>query len=519
MLQRAAVSLLSRLPSAGVALALASGCGKPAPPPPAGQLVVRITDGAGGPLIAGRIGFFDGDRLIELGTRDLYGQTRQGAGACSMGDRAVGTANGVLVPYGEASLPIGGGCGVPLGRHRVIAWRGFEHEAWQGEVTVTAEHGARLELPLERVWRADDALVADLHVHAAPSNDSTVPPAWRVMGQLCAGIQVTALSNHGINGDLNGAIATLGLQRAIVSIASNEGSSAQAHVGVYPVPVDRAAARGGSVDEPTMAPWSREQILAWARAVPGAIVQVNHPRFRMYALFDSARWDGTRWPPPFPLEFDAVEVLNGHNAFNAPGDRRIDEVVRDFYTLVGHDAWVTAVGASDTHHLESVIDGVARTYVLLDDPRAADLAQGFDQAAFVAAIRGRRAVATTGPWLDVKVTDGGGGRAAGPGQTLEARSGRVRVAVTLHQASYVHADAIRVLVGGTVVRTEPVPDGARHHRFTVEVDVTDATWIGVDAGGDRPLPVWMTGTYQQDKHRPGATPFAIVNPIRIRVPA
>ena len=37
--------------------------------------------------------------------------------------------------------------------------------------------------------------------------------------------------------------------------------------------------------------------------------------------------------------------------------RRIDEVVRDFYTLVGHGAWVTAVGASDTHHLDGVVDG------------------------------------------------------------------------------------------------------------------------------------------------------------------
>ena len=39
------------------------------------------------------------------------------------------------------------------------------------------------------------------------------------------------------------------------------------------------------------------------------IIQVNHPRFRSVALFDNTGWDGVAWPPPFPLTFDAVEVL------------------------------------------------------------------------------------------------------------------------------------------------------------------------------------------------------------------
>jgi hypothetical protein len=60
-------------------------------------------------------------------------------------------------------------------------------------------------------------------------------------------------------------------------------------------------------------------LLAWARALPGRpLIQINHPRFRVYALFDNTGWNGVSWPPPFPLDFDAVEVLAGHTAFNAP---------------------------------------------------------------------------------------------------------------------------------------------------------------------------------------------------------
>jgi hypothetical protein len=87
--------------------------------------------------------------------------------------------------------------------------------------------------------------------------------------------------------------------------------------------------------------------------------------------------------------------------------------------------------------------------------------------------------------------------------------------VELAQAGWVHATRIRILVGGTVVREEAVPPTARRHRVTLDAPVTAPTWIGVDAGGDDSLPVEMTGTYQQEKGRPGVVPFAVINPIWI----
>jgi hypothetical protein len=170
---------------------------------------------------------------------------------------------------------------------------------------------------------------------------------------------------------------------------------------------------------------------------------------------------------------------------------------------------VVGGGPRHTHHLKGVLDGVARTYVFVDDARTAP----FDAAGFVAALRARRAVATTGPWLDVEVVDGSGGATAGPGQELRAPSGTVRVDVELRQAGWVHATRVRVRAGGVVVREEEVPAGARRHRVIVDVPVTAATWIGVDASGDEPLPVEMTGTYQLEKKRPGVVPYAVINPI------
>ncbi|HVV86666.1 MAG TPA: CehA/McbA family metallohydrolase, partial [Kofleriaceae bacterium] len=485
---------------------------------PHGKLTVEVHDGVGGPLVPARVLFWDGDEPLHFGNLDYLGGKRQVAGVCTLGPGVLAGWHGLMLAHGSGEVPIDGGDGcepspaLPGGRYRVWAWRGFEYDLWQGEVEVKAGKDARLDIALVRAWDPGSALAADLHVHAAMSNDSQVPMRVRAITQAVSGLRVTALSDHAASGDLDQAIVDEGLEPWLASIASNEAGNDTAHYGVYPVPVDPEAPRGGSPDAAAMSHWTPAQAMAWGHGLAGhPLVQINHPRFRVYALFDTTGWDGVTWPPPFPLDFDAVEVLAGHTAFNVAGDRRIDEGVRDFYTMIGHGLWVTGVGTSDVHHLSGVLDGVARTYVFVDDPRT----QPFDEPAFVAAVRAHRAVATTGPWLDVEVAPAGGGAAAGPGQTVHAPGGQVTVDVELAQANFIHADHLRVLVGGQVVRTEALDPDEQRHRLTLTVPVTPPTWIGVDAGGDTPLPVELTGTYQLEKGRAGVTPFAIINPVRV----
>jgi hypothetical protein len=483
-----------------------------------GHLRLSVRDGVGGKLVPARVLLWSGDEPLRFGKLDYNGGKRQVAGVCTLGPGVLAGWHGLMLAHGAGEVPVGGGDGcepspaLPPGRYQVWAWRGFEFDLWKGEIQVAADNDAQLDIALVRAFDPGSALAADLHVHAAASNDSLVPLGVRAITQATSGVQVTALSDHAAAGDLDQAIVDQKLEGWLASIASNEAGNDTAHYGVYPVPVVRGAPRGGSPDVPTMARWTPAEAMAWGHALPGRpIVQVNHPRFRVYALFDTSGWDGVRWPPPFPLDFDAVEVLAGHTAFNVDKDRRIDESVRDFYTLVDHGVAVTAVGTSDVHHLSGVLDGVARTYVFVDEPRT----QPFDEAAFIAAVRGHRAVATTGPWLDVEVAPVGGGAAAGPGQVVHAPGGQVVIDVELAQANFVRADHVRVLVGGKVVRDEPIAAGARSHRLKLTVPVTPPTWIGVDAGGDEPLPVELTGTYQIEKGRAGVTPFAIINPIRV----
>jgi len=481
-------------------------------------LIVRISDE--GVAVPARLMFFDDSGApVRFGALDFLDGSRQSRGFCWIAPGALGTWDGLVLPWGTAAIPERAPCGdalaLPAGRYRVWAWRGIEYQRWEGEVTLGA-HVVRLDIALERAFAPDGALAADLHVHAAASPDSGVPAVVRAFSLASAGIQVVALSDHNVNGSLAEEIAVAGMDRWLASIASNELSSDWAHVGVYPVRVEAGQPGGGSPPESQTADWPADRVLAWARAHRDAIVQVNHPRYRATALFDLAGWDGLAWPPPFPLVFDAVEVLSGDTIFNAPGDRRQDEGVRDFYTLIDHGVLVTAVGNSDTHFLTYIRDGLTRTYVLVDEPRVAP----FDEAAFVAAIRARRVVATSGPWLDVEgVAAGGGGGLAGPGQALAAPGGRVTLDVAVRQARFSHADRLRVRAGTGagpwVVAEIAIPPGGAW-RGTVEVDLGGADgWIGVDCGGDDPLPVELTGDAQQLAGRPGAVPFAIANPILV----
>ena len=514
-----------------LALVVIGRCSRPPAAPPAPRLpspppvstttlVVRVTD-RGAPVGARVLLLAGPDAPLHMGTIDMYGK-RQSAAACPIAPDVIGSWDGLIFARGVGEVPVGvDGCvpspAIPYGRYQVLAWRGVEYELWRGAVDLSARRGrVELDVPLERAWIPYGTLAADLHVHAHASIDSTMPNPQRVIAQAAAGIEVIALSDHNASGDLDAEIAALGLEDAVASIASNELTSELFHLGVYPVQVVRGAPRGGGPPESEIVTAGAAKLFALGRTLsPAGVLQVNHPRLRASALFDNTGWDGVAWPPPFPLVFDAMEVLSGHTAFNTSGDRRIDETVRDYYTLLDHGHPIAPLGNSDTHDLNWILDGTARTYVFVDRPSTAP----FDEAAFLDALRGRRVVATTGPWLDLEVAAQVGGPTVGPGQLLRAR-GRAWLDLTVQQAAFVHTSRVRITVGGPRGRHRvvviDVPPKERSFRWVgaVEVGAVD-TWIGVIAEGDDALPLEVTGTHHHDYGRSGVTPYAIVGPVLV----
>ncbi|HEY4242792.1 MAG TPA: CehA/McbA family metallohydrolase [Kofleriaceae bacterium] len=504
--------------AAAALAALACGCGDhPAPPRPAADapaqapgLVLRVT--ADGVPAAARVLLVDahGDPL-RFGTIDLFGQ-RQGPAACRVTADVTATWDGIIVGKGSAELPVGprgdDTCkppAVPPGHYHVVAWRGLEFERWERDVDLRAGVRTELDIALERAWRAPGTLAADLHVHAYHSDDSNIAEESRVLSLAAAGVQVAGEANHNHADTFAPAIATQHLGAVLAAVPDVELTSDWTHVNVYPAALDHPIDWDATVDA------KPDALLAQARAFPGdPIVQVNHPRFRVTALFDTLGWDGFAWPPPFPHNFDAVEVLNGFDAFSAPGDHREAQCAHDFFELTDRGWLVAPMGNSDSHDYNWVLDGTARTYVYVPDART----EPFDQAAFIAAIRARRTVATTGPWLDLDV---GGAK---PGGHVVAR-GTVHVTISVRQARFSRADHLRIWIG-----TDAGPREARTLVLTgspftwsgeIPVGARD-TWVGATVDGDTILPEEQTGTYQRDKwNRAGVAPFAIASPVLVDV--
>jgi hypothetical protein len=490
-----------------------------APPPPRSTttLVLHVTDT--GVPVGARVLLSQHGEPLHIGTIDVFGE-RQGGGACVLGPDVVGSWNGLVLGRGEARVPVGADdCvpspAIPYGRYDVLAWRGVEYELWRGTVDLRPGRGrVELAIALERAWRPAGALAADLHVHAYASDDSRMPNPQRVIAQVAAGIQVIGLSDHNDNGDLSADIAQLGYDD-VVSIASNELSNDYLHAGVYPVAIDPDRVGGGS---PTLDDLNRttlEEFFAIARRLAGTgVVQLNHPRLRSTALFDTTEWDGHAWPPPWPRAFDALEVIAGHTMFTRPGDDRLDQCVRDFFTITDHGFLVAPLGNSDTHDFNWILDGTARNYVLVDDPRVAP----FDQAGFVDAIRRRRVVATDGPWLDVEVAAARGGPTVGPGEALHA-AGSVWIDVTVETARFAAVEDVRIVIGGdrgpALAEMIDVPAGRRRFRWAGEIALPRRdTWIAVLAEGDDPMPPEVTGSFHPDRMR-DVTPFALASPILV----
>jgi hypothetical protein len=483
--------------------------------PASTTLKIAVTDATTHAPIAARVLLWNGDQPLHIGSIDLYGQ-RQGATACEFAPGVIGTWDGIVLATGAGSVPVGSDrCAptpaIPYGHYKVWAWHGIDHELWKGEVDLSANRGAvALDIPLVRAWDAGPKLVAaDMHVHAHASNDSGMPDTQRVAAQVAGGIDVIGLSNHNSNGDANAAIHALGLDGKVFSIPSNEITSEMMHAGIYP-------ARGAAPPADKVVTADPKTLMAMLRALPDhPIIQINHPRFRYQSLFDTTHWDGVSWPPPFPLDFDAVEVVPGYAAFNVEGDRRLDDGLRDFYTLYSHGHPVAAMGGSDTHDFNWVLDGTGRTLVNLEGP-------GYDETKFVAAIRARHTVATSGPllWVDVWPSAKerwSSGPSVNPGGVVVAR-GKVEMLIMTGQAAWMNATRLRITVGDKTTTVE-IPRDKAHPTFEYSIDLdvgTENTFIGVALDGDDPEPLELTGTYQRDKWKhPGVTPFAVISPILV----
>ncbi|HZS40862.1 MAG TPA: CehA/McbA family metallohydrolase [Polyangia bacterium] len=486
-----------------------------------GHLWFNVTDGDTLAAVPSRVifrpppaaGFADS---ITSGTFDVH--SAGGAMGAVVGPGVLGSPEGVLLVNGQGRVP------VPPGTYSLFITRGPEYEAVETTVTIAAGDSQTVNAQLTRSVDTRGWLSADLHVHVNRSKDSQLAADRRIISLVTNDVEIIVPTDHNINTDLAPELAALGYGQYAGTLVGNEFNFHEGHAGAYPVLYDGTKPDGGSTtyqspnpmtgmcDAPIVGINCMDTATGFAtmkQQVPGqTIVAVNHPYWPTADLgyFTNIHWGAGTANGLGPLatagSFDALEVLNGY--WTLPD--ALNNLVADWFYLVGHGYRVTALGNSDSHRINWVRAGFPRTWLRLPIDKPSDITG----ALLSDAIHHQRAIASTGPFITL-AADG-----AQIGDTvIPAQSGQVLVTVTVDAPGWMKVDTVNVYVNGVIRRSFAVGAGQRpvfSASFAQALTPGEDAWIVAFASGQEPLPLDVVGEYSL-ANGAAMLPWAITNPV------
>jgi hypothetical protein len=418
-------------------------------------------------------------------------QGRKGTPTPNLGkeQKASGIGNVAFTHDGELTVE------VPPGSYTVRVTRGPEYTVYSKEVDITAEKGQTIQAQLARVVETKGWISADLHVHAAPSFDSSVSLEDRVTALAAEGVEVAVATDHNHVTDYGPALAERSLTSELYGIVGVEITTVGwGHFNCYPYPKDARPPQSAGV-----VAW---EIFEDARAIaPRSVIQVNHPRMDGIGYFKRLHLEdlsAPHWEEGFSFDFDTLEVVNG---FELDEPESIEKNLKDWFSLLDLGYVYTAVGNSDSHSLVFQWPGYPRTYVQVSDDSPTKVTA--DEVAS-SLLKGRAQI-SNGIFANVRVAGRGG-----PGDLVQAESGKVLLEVSARAAPWVDVSRAEVWLNGTLVGKQKLIGNSAAHTiqgFRQNLDVTMDSWLVVVVRGDRRL----GETYPEAR----GTPFVIVNPVFI----
>jgi hypothetical protein len=400
-----------------------------------------------------------------------------------------GAARNFVYSTGDGQLPLA------PGSYRVSVQRGPEFSAFTKDIQLRADDVVELNARLERVVDTRGWLSADLHVHALPSFDAPTLLAERVRSLVAVGVEVAVATDHNAVTDYRPVIERMSLEGHLHSIVGDEVTTEGTMLGHFNVfPLQPGAAVLPYQD---IAPHALFR--AARSAAPDGLIQVNHPRMGDIGYFELLRMDRgaiEAWQHNAPLaemSFDAIEVFSGDHYADIG---EVEDVLKDWYALLDAGRRYTATGNSDSHKVAYQEAGVPRNWVLTehDDPKT------LDPRTFVEAVRARRVVVSSGPFIDFRI-------AGQPvGSTVPA--GEVELSLRVDAPDWIDVSQVTVLLGGRELRRFEI-DGNAQPRLDTRwrAPLPAGAWLIAVARGRRSMP---------HLYRRGARPFAFTNPIWIR---
>ncbi len=428
-----------------------------------------------------------------------------GKNGTPIGLGVLGAPDGLILPVGDGALPL------VAGTYDLFVTHGPEWEAHTQRITLDGKANLTVHAPLRHSVDTRGWMAADLHVHTGRSFDAKgMRVDDRVISEVAVGVEVIVSTDHNVLTDLQPEVEHLGYQQVARAIVGDEFNFKPGHGGAYPMPFD------AKHENPALDDWggTLEFGLDWEHVKNRPLTEmapflrafsthpaitVNHPRLGG----DLGFFGNIGWAPPAPLveagAFDALEVLNGYMD-DAPS---LTTLMRDWFFLLSSGFRVTALGSSDTHHLNGVRAGFPRTWLRMPTELPIELLD----SDLGDALRSQRAIASNGPFATLTVN----GNKIGDVVTA---SGSVTIDATVDAPDWIDVDTVRLYVDGKktkeykvttatrprfqMVWQETLPDGSKDH------------WLLLSASGTKPLPPGLV-----TEPNITVTPLAVTNPIFI----
>ncbi|MBI1898201.1 MAG: CehA/McbA family metallohydrolase, partial [Acidobacteria bacterium] len=246
--------------------------------------------------------------------------------------------------------------GLPAGDYRIFASRGWEYDAPSQPVRLRAGQSGRVQLRLHREVTLPGYVSIDTHVHTLElSGHGDAAVRERILTAAAEALDIVVATEHNRTSDYSQAARELGLERLLLPVRGMEVTTATGHFNVFPLPREAPAPEVRERD------W-----LKLARSIQdmpgGRVIIQNHPRdlHSNYRPFDpshhlSSAGENLNGRPVFA---NAMEVVN-----SGAMQSDILQPVRDWLGLLNRGYRVAAIGASDTHTVDFVPIGQARTYI------------------------------------------------------------------------------------------------------------------------------------------------------------
>jgi hypothetical protein len=401
---------------------------------------------------------------------------------------------------------------LPVGTYLASASRGPEYSLAQMVVEVLADRIATLSFVVDRVVDTTGLVAVDPHSHTLRS-DGAVTAEERVKSLVAEGVEVAVATDHFYRHDLAPAAKSAGLGGFLTVIAGTEVSIRNPRDYEYTLDFNLYPLGPGDSG------WSAPETLAdevapifeeTRRRYPGALIQVNHPRYSSWDYLNSYRLDpesAATAREGFWTGFDLLEVLNGPSTRTSSNAATI----RDWLNLLARGFYYPAVGSSDAHQVDTEEAGYSRTYVYAPDQDAGAV----DIGAVVDALRRGRSFVTNGPIVEVATS-----RGALPGDVVGAAGGVVELLIDVRAAPWIRVDEARVIVNREVDRVLPVeaPTGTVHRlRQEIRLELTRDAFVVVEVTGGASLFPVVQSISKTGRSEDAVTPYALTNPIFIDV--